>query len=64
MTVSELYNRLLFDDYIEIYQYNSDRIYWYGKIQNMLFTYYECIVDKIIPCIILNRYIGLRIVIK
>ena len=62
MTVSDLYEKILYGDMIEIY--HSDKLEWYGKVENLPYSYYIRAVKNIIPCIILNRYIGLRIIIK
>lgn len=62
MVVSELYEKILYGDMIEIY--HSDKLEWCGKVENLPYSYHIRVVKNIIPCIILNRYIGLRIIIK
>lgn len=62
MTVSELHEKILYGDMIEIY--HSDKLEWYGKMENLPYSYNVRVIKNIIPCIILNRYIGLRIIIK
>lgn len=62
MTVSEISEKIFYDDMIEIYY--SDKLEWYGKVMDLPYSYYVRVIKNIIPCIILNRYIGLRIIIK
>lgn len=62
MVVSELQPKILYGDIIEIY--HSDKLEWFGKVENLPYSYYARVVKNIIPCIILNRFIGLRIIIK